>query len=957
MRPQRKTKHRQRQTLLCSQTLPSTTSRAFGQVPLLNTPLCPILYISRVSMRRGVFDMSLVRLFALTALALRRVAQIDEHIASLEHTIAFLKMERTNLRRKSGSRHPLFTPELLASIIEWGIFMRAFEPDDVMSVSTFWRQVVLQTPALWSRIIMTDLPSQEHIGPRMKRFLERSKDHALHIDLSVSESGWAIWRYEETLDDLAKLLRPHMRRCVYFSLGRGFDSFTMLQLVTELSPDVECISLWDFSFGGQSHAIVGSMRVRDQKAANLTYIRGPLHYAIFVGIHFPVLKHLELTDEALVEWGMLLNLLTNTPALRTLIIAKQELQLSAYSNLTPVVLPLLTTLRLIEWSTENLSLFFTYTSMPDLQELALLRTPAHAFPLDLIRQVKKLELPANSNTGWTARVLRNSTEVEELTMTSTTATREILELLANQLEGNTSAQPGMRTWLLPKMTRIEMDCFTVAGYNRIPVQELRGVLRRRRLGGVREISKLTLQGVEESEVERVKGELDSEVERLEVFLQSKSPYLGPARPWIPRRRRRSTSPIIIASPRRARHLSYIPGRSRSWRRSPSQRRVSLSPQVYTPPGRVSPENMSVISPIVIQPPPVLPPVGLPLPHSRSRTPSWRARYAPSSTERSTVIRPDESPRGRSPHRTPTIRSRSSSPRRWPTIVVEVPSSQEEWRRGGDNTIRPLSMHQGTGILPEESYDHSSPPSQPVNTARDDSQDGPRGATTFGRIPRRRSYRTSPQFSSRHPSPTYTPRRPIQLIIPPPSSPHPAFPSAQGLGTEESRNPRYHLPYRYGGRPATPPAITRWLTRASAPPSPPTLNVPQQSDTWAEPSQVQTRPWLSSPRLEQQSSHVVTGSAPWLNGPAYDYPMARFIPNTTLVPAVQGPPEPMVVQVPGHPSTRVVARVVRRTVTPPLDAPLAFGYSVPPAQQICSGFVLQVPATQAAAPCVVVSSNT
>jgi hypothetical protein len=83
------------------------------------------------------------------------------------------------------------------------------------------------------------------------------------------------------------------------------------------------------------------MRVRDQKAANLRYIRGPLHYSAFVGIHFPVLKHIELTTEAPVEWETLLNLLTNTPVLRTLIIAKQELQLSAHSNLTPVVLPIL----------------------------------------------------------------------------------------------------------------------------------------------------------------------------------------------------------------------------------------------------------------------------------------------------------------------------------------------------------------------------------------------------------------------------------------------------------------------------------------------------------------------------------------------------------------------------------------------------------------------------------------
>jgi len=84
-----------------------------------------------------------------------------------------------------------------------------------------------------------------------------------------------------------------------------------------------------------------------------------------------------------------------------------------------VLLARLTTLRLIEWSAENLNLFFTYVSIPDLQELALLNISAHAFPLDLIEQVKKLGLPANSTTGWTARILRKSTEVEELTMTST----------------------------------------------------------------------------------------------------------------------------------------------------------------------------------------------------------------------------------------------------------------------------------------------------------------------------------------------------------------------------------------------------------------------------------------------------------------------------------------------------------------------------------------------------------
>jgi hypothetical protein len=912
----------------------------------------------------------------LTAFAPRRVAQIDAHIASLEHTIAFLKIERTNIRRKSGSRHPLFTPELLASIIEWGIFMRAFEPDDVMAVSTFWRQVVRQTPALWSRIIMTDLPSQEHIAPRMKRFLEQSKDHALHIELSVSDSTWRAWRYEETLDALAKLLRPHMRRCVYFSLGRGFDSVTMLQLVIELNPDIEYISLSEgFLFGGQNDVLIGSLRVRDQKAAHLTCIRGPLPYTVFIGIHFPVLRHLELTDEAPVEWEMILDLLTHTPFLRTLIIARQELQLTAHSNLTLVVLPRLTTLRLIEWSAENLNLFFTYVSTPDLQELALLKTPAHAFPLDLIKQVKKLELPANSATGWTARVLRNAIEVEELTMTSTTATREVLELLANQSEGIANVQHGLRAWVVPKMTRLEMDCFSASGYNRIPVQELRGVLRRRRLGGVQEISKLSLHGVEENEIEHLKGELDGEVERLEVLPQSRAALSGTARSWLPRRRRRHHSPpIIITGPRSPRQLPYIPGRpmrhrSRSWSRSPS-------PRIYPPSRHRSQESVIAAPPPLPRLPPLIigpfaTPAAVPADRSVSSFSSpERYRQEPSPTESPRIISPDERQRGRFRvrRRTPTIRSQSTSPPILsPVVITQVSqnSLREEGRRDDEFVMRPplsIPIQHGVNIIPEAPSFHLLPPQQPVTIVQDDSEDGPRGFTTFGRMLSNGSYGSSPQFSPHHPSPRYTPhRRSIQFMTSPPRSPHPAFPSAQGLRTEEFA-PHYNFSYP---QLATPPAIAPWLTHPSVPPSPPALHIQQQPSVWVEPSSVERQPRsrgsfaeVSLPHRERQGPHAVNGPLPWVNGPAYDHHMNGVIPNTTLLSAIQPSPEPFVVQVPSRSSNRVIARAVRRITTTPLNPRFAFGTSVLPAQQFCSGFVLQMPATQAAAPpCVVVSSNT
>jgi hypothetical protein len=346
------------------------------------------------------------------------------------------------------------------------------------------------------------------------------------------------------------------------------------------------------------------------------------------------------------------------------------------------------------------------------------------------------------------------------------------------------------------------------------------------------------------------------------------------------------------------------------------------------------------SPVVVLPPPI-PPVW-DRSRSRSDSPSWRGRYAPSPTRRPAILTADESPRGRSPHRMPTIRSRSPSPRRRRPVVVQVPqdSSQGERRRGGEFSMRP------TIII--EAPPPSSPPNQRVNTARDDSQDGPRRVTTFGRASWRRSRRTSPLFSSRRPSPTYAPPRPI-TVIQPPSSPHRAFSSARDLGTEEDIACHYIMPPQYWGRPPTPPAITHRLTRTSAPPSPPIMNEPQQSDMWAEPSPIQTLPWHSSTHLEQQSMHIVPGSAPWPSEPTYDYPAAGFYFQNQYIPAVQNAPEPMVVQVPSHPSPRVVARVVRRTTTPPLDARPAFGPSSPPAQQLCSGFVLHVPATQTAVP--------
>jgi hypothetical protein len=866
--------------------------------------------------------------------------------------------------------------------------MRAFEPDDVMAVSTFWRQVVLETPALWSRIIMTDLPSQEHIAPRMKRFLERSKDHTLHIELSVSESSWGAWRYEDILDGLAKLLRPHIRRCVYFSLGRGFDSVTVTQLATELSPEIEYISLPEgFTPGRQNDALVGGLRVRDQQATNLRCIRGPLPYAFFLGIHFPVLKHLELTAEAPVEWEMLLNLLTNTPVLRTLIIARQELQLSAHSDLDSVVLPRLTTLRLIDWSAENLNLFFTYVSTPDLQALALLKTPAHAFPLDLVKQVKKLELPAYSTTGWTARVLRSASEVEELTMTSMTATREILEMLAKPLDGNGN---GSRAWLVPKVMRMEVDCSSISGYHRVPVQELRGVLRRRRLGGVREISKLTLQGVEEYEVERLKSELDGEVELLDVSPQTKAASGANAssrtpRPWLPRSGRRSESPIIIHEPpRRPHRISYSPERlvrrrprSRSWSPSPPRRAISRNRRGRNSPSRASLESNVVTSPLL---PPASPrvPIAVVRPESRLRyatppSPSWRIEYVPPSIRGSPVILPDLTLRGRARARSRSpinIRSRDASPPIVNPIDVSPPfrasrDPLQDWPRNGEfATHSPASafsvlVRQEMSTIPEASSVHSSPPYQSVLIAQEGNQEAPEGVTAFGRIPSHRIYSSSLSPSPRHPSPSYSsPRRPVPLIIPPPGSPHPAFLSAQAHRTEESIQPRHHLSNRYGGRPATPLAFAPWATRHSPPPSPLPSNVPQRPSVWVEPSSIQPPPGISLPNFEPQRPRMAAVPAPWLNGPLYGHPTGGFIPNPPPVCCPRASPPPFVVQLPSRPSTRVTARVVRRTPTLPLAPPLAFGPSVPPAQHLCAGFVLQIPATQAAAPsCVMVSSDT
>jgi hypothetical protein len=120
------------------------------------------------------------------------ITDLREALSTLESKMASLMSERERLERSLEQAVRLQAPiqhlpsELLASIFTIGV-LGAEEEDTLMLsnivlVCRYWADVAMNTPILWSRVVVSNHVSLD----KARRRLSRSKSVPLHVDINFS---------------------------------------------------------------------------------------------------------------------------------------------------------------------------------------------------------------------------------------------------------------------------------------------------------------------------------------------------------------------------------------------------------------------------------------------------------------------------------------------------------------------------------------------------------------------------------------------------------------------------------------------------------------------------------------------------------------------------------------------------------------------------------------------------
>ena len=153
------------------------------------------------------------------------IPDLREALSSLESKMASLMNERELLEKSLEQAVRLQAPvqrlpsELLASIFTIGV-LGADEEDtlmlsNVMLVCRYWADVAMNTPVLWSRVVVSDHVSLD----KARRRLARSKSVPLHVDINFSPQMDSRGGTTETIIHAMDILYPSIWRWKSFQLS------------------------------------------------------------------------------------------------------------------------------------------------------------------------------------------------------------------------------------------------------------------------------------------------------------------------------------------------------------------------------------------------------------------------------------------------------------------------------------------------------------------------------------------------------------------------------------------------------------------------------------------------------------------------------------------------------------------------------------------------------------------
>jgi hypothetical protein len=153
------------------------------------------------------------------------IPDLREALSTLESKMASLMSERERLERSLDHAVRLQAPiqrlpsELLASIFTIGVLDGEEEDtlmlSNVVLVCRYWADVAMNTPVLWSRVVVSNHVSLD----KARRRLSRSKSVPLHIDINFSPQMDGRGGTTETIIHAMDILYPSIWRWKSFQLS------------------------------------------------------------------------------------------------------------------------------------------------------------------------------------------------------------------------------------------------------------------------------------------------------------------------------------------------------------------------------------------------------------------------------------------------------------------------------------------------------------------------------------------------------------------------------------------------------------------------------------------------------------------------------------------------------------------------------------------------------------------
>lgn len=262
-----------------------------------------------------------------------RIYGLNTEITAVEKTLDALRKElayaQAGLNRVRNAKTPTCRiPDTILSMIfsKCGSSFKYIAPQatfvkSICAVCHHWRTVALNTPTLWSDIVM----DAGALTPRVRAYLERSKNAPLFFQLHAEnvEKLWNAQHYKRWFDSL----EPHLARCNIFCLFTS--NHETAQKIFPLK--VKMPELWQIAWEGQDAARSDSSPPETPTAINLIEdsVGAEITALDLNALHSPVqiqydekitskLKHLRVREFAGTPYRDVVELVARCPSLKTL---------------------------------------------------------------------------------------------------------------------------------------------------------------------------------------------------------------------------------------------------------------------------------------------------------------------------------------------------------------------------------------------------------------------------------------------------------------------------------------------------------------------------------------------------------------------------------------------------------------------------------------------------------------